>query len=75
MSTPTSPAATQQENFLQILQMSSSELSDRLIELGLSDEGDKATKQARLISAPGQGAAVAGSASRKVYIGAGFYRV
>ena len=40
MSTPTSPAATQQEIFLQILQMSSSELSDRLIELGLSDEGD-----------------------------------
>ena len=51
MSTPTPPATAQQENFLQILQMSSSELSDRQIELGLSDDGDKATKQARLLSA------------------------
>ena len=48
MSTPTPSADAQQNFFLQILQMSSSELSDRLRERGLSDDGDKATRQARL---------------------------
>ena len=39
----------QEEIFLQILHISTQELSDNLRENGLSEEGDKATKQARLL--------------------------
>ena len=47
MSTLLPPAGQdQQEFFLHILQMSSEELSDRLRERDLSDEGNKAAKQA-----------------------------
>ena len=51
MSLSTLPGRGQEEIFLQILHMSTQELSDNLRENGLSEEGDKATKQARLLAA------------------------
>ena len=49
MSLSTLPAQKQQEIFLEILQMSSEELSERLSERGLDDKGDEPTKQSRLL--------------------------
>ena len=51
MSLSTLAGRDQGEFFLQILHMSTQELSDNLRENGLSEEGDKATKQARLRAA------------------------
>ena len=51
LSTTTLPAQEQQDFLIEILQMSSDELSQSLREHGLDDKGDKATKQARLVRA------------------------